>query len=171
MVKEGGDMQSISVVRNRNHHTQLVCFGVLLILGVVLSLTLTLAQGSDTLESKKCVTDFYTLAFVKKQVEEAFTKYVGETFIQHNPNIPDGKESSIRFLGKVLRDNPQATTTIKRVIAEDNLVAIHSHLKRNAEDPGRAVIDIFRVEQGKIVEHWDVFQPVPENASNTNGMF
>jgi predicted SnoaL-like aldol condensation-catalyzing enzyme len=159
------------MVRNKNHHTHLLCFGVLLILGVALWPTQNHAQGNGTLENKKYVTDFYILAFVKKQVEEAFIKYVGETFIQHNPNIPDGKEASIKFLGKILKDNPQATITIKRVIAEDNLVAVHSHLKRNAEDRGRAVIDIFRVEQGKIVEHWDVFQPVPETASNNNGMF
>jgi len=164
-------MHPISMVRNKNHHTHLLCFGVLLILGVALWPTQNHAQGNGTLENKKYVTDFYILAFVKKQVEEAFIKYVGETFIQHNPNIPDGKEASIKFLGKILKDNPQATITIKRVIAEDNLVAVHSHLKRNAEDRGRAVIDIFRVEQGKIVEHWDVFQPVPETASNNNGMF
>ena len=60
---------------------------------------------------------------------------------------------------------------LQRVIAEDNLVAVHSHLRRNAEDRGRVVIDIFRVEQGKIVEHWDVFQPVPETAAKNNGMF
>jgi len=164
-------MQPISIQRNRNHHTHFLCLGVLLTLGAVLWPTLNYAQGNDTRENKKYVMDFYTLAFVKKQVEEAFIKYVGETFIQHNPNIPGGKEASIKFLGKFLKDNPQATITIKRVIAEDNLVAIHSHFKRNAEDRGRAVIDIFRLEQGKIVEHWDVFQPVPETASNNNGMF
>ncbi len=117
------------------------------------------------------LTDFYTLAFVNKQVEEAFTKYVGETFIQHNPNIPAGKGASIKYVSQFFKDNPQATVTIKRVIAEDNLVAVHAHMKRNAEARGLAVIDIFLVEQGKIVEHWDVLQPIPETASNNNGMF
>ena len=164
-------MQPISILRNGNHHAHVLCFEVLLILGVVFWPILNYVPGSDIPENKKYVTDFYTLAFVKKHVEEAFAKYVGENFIQHNPNIPDGKEASIGFLAKFLKDNPQATTTIKRVVAEDNLVAIHSHLKRNPEDRGRAVIDIFRVEQGKIVEHWDVLQLIPETASNNNGMF
>ena len=164
-------MQPIAIVRNRNHHTPLLCFGVLLILGAVLWPTLSPAQGNGTPENKKYVTDFYTLAFVKKQVEEAFTKYVGETYIQHNPTVPDGKEAPLKYLSQFFKDNPQATATIKRVIAEDNLVAVHSHWKQNAEDRGRAVIDIFRVEQGKIVEHWDVLQPVPETAANNNGMF
>ena len=79
-------MQPIAIVRNRNHHTPLLCFGVLLILGAVLWPTLSPAQGNGTPENKKYVTDFYTLAFVKKQVEEAFTKYVGET-----SNVPREK--------------------------------------------------------------------------------
>jgi predicted SnoaL-like aldol condensation-catalyzing enzyme len=164
-------MQPIAIVRNGNYHTHLLCFGVLLMLGVVLRPTLIPAQENGTPENKKRVTDFYTLAFVQKQVEEAFTKYIGETYIQHNTNMPDGKEAPIKYLSQFFKDNPQATATIKRVIAENNLVVVHSHWKRNAEDRGSAVMDIFRVEHGKIVEHWDVLQPVPETAANTNSMF
>ncbi len=60
---------------------------------------------------------------------------------------------------------------LKRVIAEDDLVVLHYHLKMTPDDLGQAVVDIFRVEDGRIVEHWDVLQPVPAESANTNTMF
>jgi predicted SnoaL-like aldol condensation-catalyzing enzyme len=70
-----------------------------------------------------------------------------------------------------IKTNPQLHMDFKRIIAEGNLVAVHSHLKPNLQDRGVAVVDIFRVEDGKMVEHWDVIQPVPTQAANKNGMF
>lgn len=97
---------------------------------------------------------------------------MGDTYIQHNPNLPDGKEPVIGFLSKIfLRDSPQITVSIKRVIAEGDLVVVHHHSKNNPEDPGQAIVEIFRVEDGKIVEHWDVSQDVPVVSANKNSMF
>jgi len=130
----------------------------------------TSVQPNNTQKNKKLVLDFYTLAFVDKRVEEAFNKYVGEPYIQHNPNLPDGKKPVVEFLVKLF-SNPQMVVSIKRVIAEDDLVAIHQHSKGSPEDPGEAIIEIFRVDKGKIVEHWDVMQSVPERSANNNTMF
>lgn len=131
-----------------------------------------IVMSKDSQENKKLVTDFFTMAFVDKKIQEAFDKYVGDTYIQHNPNLPDGKEAVVGFLTKIfLQDNPQMTVSIKRVIAEGDLVMIHHHSKRNKEDLGDAIVEIFRVDKGKIVEHCDVFQSVPEKSANNNTMF
>jgi predicted SnoaL-like aldol condensation-catalyzing enzyme len=70
-----------------------------------------------------------------------------------------------------MADNAQSRGEIKRVIAEGDLVAVHNHVTQNPKDLGRAVVDIFRVQDGKVVEHWDVVQSVPEKAMNSNTMF
>lgn len=126
-------------------------------------------QPSSVSINKKIVVDFFTLAFVDKRVEEAFNKYVGDTYIQHDPHFPD-KKSTIEFLAKLF-SNPQIEVSIKRVIAEDDLVVIHLHSKNSPEDAGDAIIEIFRVDEGKIVEHWSVMQSVPEKSANDNTMF
>lgn len=131
-----------------------------------------LTSSKDSQKNKKLVTDFFTFAFVDKKIQEAFDKYVGDTYIQHNPNLPDGKDAVIGFLTKIfLQENPQMTVSIKRVIAEGDLVMIHHHSKTNEKDRGDAIVEIFRVDKGKIVEHWDVFQHVPEKSANNNTMF
>ena len=73
---------------------------------------------------------------------------------------------------RILKEKfPNRSSEIKRVMAEGDLVVLHVHSKPSPEDRGSAIIDIFRVENGKIVEHWDVIQPIPEKAANTNTMF
>ena len=132
----------------------------------------TAAHPADTQKNKKLVTDFFSLAFVEKKIQEAVNTYVGDAYIQHNPNLPDGKEPLIGFLSKIfLQENPQISVSIKRVIAEGDLVVVHHHSKNSPEDPGQAIVEIFRVKNGKIVEHWDVFQNVPETSANENTMF
>lgn len=126
---------------------------------------------SLTAKNKAIAIDFFTVAFVKKDVKGAFDKYIGEKYIQHNPNVPDGKEKPIEYLSQWLKENPQASCEIKRVIAEGNLVVIHSHWKDSPEKPGQAGVDIFRIENGKIVEHWDVLQDVPAKSANDNTVF
>jgi predicted SnoaL-like aldol condensation-catalyzing enzyme len=120
-------------------------------------------------ENKKIVVDFYRTVFVERRVREGFEKYVVESYVQHNPLVPTGREAAVKLLSERLR--PEGTTEIKRVIAEGDLVILHVHSRSNPEDRGRAIVDIFRVVNGKIVEHWDVIQPVPETAANNNTMF
>ena len=70
-----------------------------------------------------------------------------------------------------MKVNPKLHFDFKRLIAEANLVAVHSHLKLTPDDRGSAVMDVFRLDNGKIVEHWDVAQPIPEKSANSNTMF
>jgi predicted SnoaL-like aldol condensation-catalyzing enzyme len=138
-----------------------------LFLAVALSANVCAAEQS----AKEIVTAFYKMTFYDHKVAEAFKTHVGATYKQHNPLVPDGIEPSVAFLSKRFETNPQAINEIKRVIADGDLVAVHVHSRLNDGDRGRAIVDIFRVENGKIVEHWDMIQPVPENAQNNNMMF
>ena len=97
---------------------------------------------------------------------EAVEKYGGSHYIQHNPQAPDGFEAFIQFVGDFLEQFPQVSFDIKRAVAEGDLVVTHSLLKTSPQDRGTAVADFFRLEEGKVVEHWDVLQPIPESAAN-----
>jgi predicted SnoaL-like aldol condensation-catalyzing enzyme len=110
------------------------------------------------------------MAFNEKKVAAAFDRYVGATYTQHNPIAPDGRAQAIAILSGFV-EKGYIHYDIKRVIADGNLVAVHSHVMFSAESRGSAVVDIFRFENGKIVEHWDVAQPVPEKSANSNTMF
>ena len=130
------------------------------------------ADGKTSKETpKEMVATFYRMVFEAHRVKEAFDLYVGPTYKQHNPRVPDGAAASIKFLGDRFETNPQATNKIIRTLADGDLVAVHVHSTLNPDDRGRAIVDIFRVENDKIVEHWDVIQPVPEETANSNGMF
>jgi predicted SnoaL-like aldol condensation-catalyzing enzyme len=111
------------------------------------------------------------MALNQHMPREAVAQYVGEQYTQHNPGAPDGPEAFITFFDGFFATTPTFKVEVKRVIAEGDLVVIHSHAKRDDNDRGSAVVDIFRVADGKVVEHWDVIQPVPENPANTNTMF
>jgi predicted SnoaL-like aldol condensation-catalyzing enzyme len=141
-----------------------------LILPVLVAAALTGADATEQ-NTKEMVTAFYKMVFYDHKAAEAFKTYVGASYRQHNPLVPDGIEPSVAFLSKRFEASPQASNEIKRVIADGDLVAVHVHSRSNDGDRGRAIVDIFRVENGKIVEHWDVIQPVPENAQNNNTMF
>jgi predicted SnoaL-like aldol condensation-catalyzing enzyme len=123
------------------------------------------------LTPKQVVTQFMTEFYIQKQVRKAFETWVEPGYIQHNPLASTGRDAAIAFLQPFFQGHPDAVYSIKRIIADGNLVAVHSHAKFAAADRGLAVVDILRVEHCKIAEHWDVAQPVPEKAANSNGMF
>jgi predicted SnoaL-like aldol condensation-catalyzing enzyme len=126
---------------------------------------------SDTEQNKNNVRAFYDLAFNQKQPEEAVKRYAGSYYRQHNPHAGDGTEPFIGFVKWLTGANPQLHIEFKRFIAEGDLVVVHSHNVAVPGTRGKAVIDIFRLEDGKIVEHWDVVQEIPETAKNDNTMF
>lgn len=126
---------------------------------------------AQTTSPREIVLAFYETVFRRKQVAEGFARYVAPPYTQHNPRVPDGPAPAIAYLGGRFRDNPEASSELKRVLAEGDLVALHTHSCLNPGDRGVAIVDIFRVAEGKIVEHWDVIQPVPETSANPNGMF
>jgi predicted SnoaL-like aldol condensation-catalyzing enzyme len=127
---------------------------------------------TETLQEKKSIVrDFYDLAFNQKQPEEAAARHLGPVYIQHNPNFGDGPDAFITAVKAFAAAYPHLRFDFKRLIAEDELVVVHSHMTREPGDRGLAVMDIFRLENDKIVEHWDVIQEVPATAANPNTMF
>ncbi len=121
--------------------------------------------------NKRIVREYYELAFNGRQPAEAVAKYMGSYYRQHNPQAADGAEPFIGFVTGFAQAFPELHLNIKRMIAEGDLVVVHSHITRSANDRGLAVMDIFRLENGKVVEHWDVLQEIPESAANNNTMF
>lgn len=128
---------------------------------------------AQTASPKEVVTAFYDQAFVKGQAREAILKYISPTtYIQHNPNLPDGREAVLTALPAWLSQSGMRAE-IKRVIAEGDLVVVHSRFAVPGQTDSKvmAVMDIFRVQGGLIVQHWDVLQEVPKTAANNNTMF
>ena len=133
--------------------------------------TTAVAQTPAQLQAnKKLVTAFYEAAINQKDFEAA-VKYLGSQYKQHNPTAGDGAEGLKGFIDYLKTRFPAQRGDIKRVVAEGDLVVLHVHSTRGDNTPGRAIVDIFRVEKGKVVEHWDVIQDIPEKAANSNGMF
>ena len=127
---------------------------------------------SDQLEAnKRIVRAWHELAINQRRPEEAVAKYIGPHYRQHNPGSPDGPEPFVKIVKMIAKDYPDFRYELKRIVAEGDSVVLHSHLILKPGDRGTAVVDIFRLENGKIVEHWDVVQEVPETSANNNTMF
>ena len=122
-------------------------------------------------QNKKNAMAFYDLMFNQCQPEEAMEKYVGDVYIQHNPHVGDGKSSFIDYFTQMALDYPGKRAHFKQVIADDHFVVLHCHQVWSG-DHEYAGIDIFRFDdQGKVVEHWDVLQIIPDASENDNTMF
>lgn len=121
-------------------------------------------------QNKQVVVDYYQTAF-NGEPEKAVADHFGDRYIQHNPDAQDGPEAFIGFVHWLRSEYPSLSLDIKRVIAEGDMVATHSHLTLTPGEPGRALADYFRLEGGKVVEHWDVIQDIPASSANSNGMF
>ena len=118
----------------------------------------------------KAVLAFYDKALNQKDADAAIA-YMGDQYIQHNPTVEDGKAGFRKLLAMLKEKVPNAHSEVKQSFVQGDYVILHVHSRRDASDRGRAIVDIFRLDHGKIVEHWDVIQPVPETAANTNTMF
>jgi predicted SnoaL-like aldol condensation-catalyzing enzyme len=120
--------------------------------------------------NKKIVLAFYEAGLNQKDFDAA-SKFIGERYVQHNPLIADGIDGFRTFVGFLKQTFPNLRGEIKRVFADGDFVILHAHGIRAPGQRGSAIIDIFRLDDGKIVEHWDVMQTIPEDAVNSNGMF
>ncbi|WP_183016967.1 nuclear transport factor 2 family protein [Achromobacter sp. UMC46] len=129
------------------------------------------ALAAASQSNKDIVTAFFRMMFQDREIDEAVRLYVSPEYVQHNPYMRDGVGPMVDFFPPYFDQHPQAIVEIKRVIAEGDLVVIHNQWRDSPEDRGQAIVDIFRVDKGKIVEHWDVSQEIPENPANQNGMF
>jgi predicted SnoaL-like aldol condensation-catalyzing enzyme len=121
--------------------------------------------------NKKLVTDMAQMLFVDHKVDEAVAKYFDPNYIQHNPFAATGAAAMGAFFKQYYQSTPTATLKMAHVLCEGDLCAIHYNAISKPGDRGSAVVDIFRIKDGKIAEHWDVSQPVPEKSANTNTMF
>lgn len=140
----------------------------------VTAISATAASSSRNLQqeeaNRKLVLDFVNAAN-PKQVNEFIDKNVADNYRQHNPGVADGKEGMRAFFKDMMERFPNQKARVVHVAADGDLVWLHAHLTMNSKDPGMSLVDIFRIENGKFVEHWDIMQPVPEKSANNNSMF
>ncbi|HEP6433045.1 nuclear transport factor 2 family protein [Burkholderia cenocepacia] len=137
------------------------------------SATHTVAAGPTDAQheaNRQTVLAFYEKGLNEKDADAALA-YVGDRYVQHNPNAADGREGFRKFVAFLRDKHPQSHSEIKRSFVDGDYVILHVHAVREPGTSGNAIMDIFRLEHGKIVEHWDVNQPVPGRAANDNTMF
>jgi predicted SnoaL-like aldol condensation-catalyzing enzyme len=120
--------------------------------------------------NKRLVLAFYEQIIGRKDFEAA-RKYMGASYKQHAPYATDGHEGLAAWLKGFKEQFPNHRYDVKKVIAEGDLVMLHLHGQGGPNPHGESVVDIFRVENGKVVEHWDIIQPIPDSADNANSMF
>ena len=131
------------------------------------------AAGAETAQeavNKQHVIEFYNKALNDKDYDAA-AKYLGDRYTQHNPTASDGPAGLKAFIDFLKTKFPDSRNEILRAFADGDYVILHVHSVRTPGTAGRAIVDIFKLDHGKVVEHWDVIEDVPASSANANGMF
>lgn len=128
------------------------------------------ANNNHTDTVKANMMHFYNDITNEKNFDAA-SQYLGRTYTQHNPTAADGPEGLRGYIQWLREKYPAAHSEVKRIFVNGNYVIMHVNFVLEPNTKGLAIVDIFRLEKNKVVEHWDVIQPVPEQAANNNGMF
>lgn len=121
-------------------------------------------------DNRAIMTDFARLFYMEKNVPKAFDAYVAKDYIQHNPGIADGREAAVAALATTFSD-PRKRFEIKQILVDGDMAVIHVHAIPEPGSRGAAVFDMYRLKNGRIVEHWDAIQIVPEKSHNGHPMF
>ncbi|WP_310535092.1 nuclear transport factor 2 family protein [Novosphingobium sp.] len=137
---------------------------------LLLALVPVMAASGKPHDNRAIITDFARMVYTERDVAGAFEKYVTPDYIQHNPGLPDGREAAVAALAPMFADRVK-TFTIKRIVVEGGIAVIHIHVRPTPEARGAAVFDMYRLKNGKIVEHWDAIQPIPGESKNRHPMF
>nr|WP_083439216.1 nuclear transport factor 2 family protein [Herbaspirillum autotrophicum] len=141
-----------------------------ILFAALVGFSMSARAADEQARNKQVVLAFYEQGLNRKDADAALA-YVGPEYIQHNPNAADGPEGFRKFVRFLRERYPQSHSEIKRVFTDGDYVILHVHAVRQPGERGNAIVDIFRLQNGKIVEHWDAVQPVPEQSANDNGMF
>lgn len=141
-----------------------------LLIGLASNVGSALAGDAKEEANRKVVLEFYEKGLNQKDADAAIA-LMGNRYVQHNPNAADGPEGFRKFIGFLKEKFPSSKSEIKRSFVDGDYVILHVHAVREPGTRGSAIVDIFKLENGKIVEHWDAVQPIPETSANNNGMF
>jgi predicted SnoaL-like aldol condensation-catalyzing enzyme len=145
---------------------------------IVAALFLTLASptamaatsAAQQEANRQAVLAFYEKGLNQKDADAALA-YVGNRYVQHNPGAADGPDGFRKFIAFMREKFPNSHSEIKQSFVDGDYVILHVHAVREPGTRGNAIVDIFKLENGRIVEHWDVVQPIPETSANNNTMF
>lgn len=129
-----------------------------------------IAASAQEEANRQTVLSFHEKGLNQKDADSALA-HVGDRYVQHNPNAADGPDGFRKFIGFLREKFPNSRSEIKRSFVDGDYVILHVHAVREPGTRGNAIVDIFKLENGKIVEHWDAVQPIPENPANNNTMF
>jgi predicted SnoaL-like aldol condensation-catalyzing enzyme len=121
-------------------------------------------------DNRAIIRDFARLFYTERQVKRAFETYVAPDYVQHNPGIADGRDAAVAALATMFAD-PAKRFDIKQIIVDGDMAVIHVHAIPTPGSRGASVYDMYRLKDGRIVEHWDTIQLVPEHAANPHPMF
>lgn len=121
--------------------------------------------------SKKDIALAFQNLIISGKVREAYDLYIHPQFRHHNPYFQGDRESLLTAMEEDAKKFPNKIFEVKRALEDEDLVAIHSHLKLNSDMPEIVVVHIFRFRDNKIIEGWDIAQQMPEENINKNSMF